>query len=158
MVKPRSIIAFLITLILFLLISLPAFAGNLQSQVENSIVCPACIDEGMTVGTCGDSTAAQVRGDIRNKISQGMTKQEIINFYLDKYGEIILAVPTKSGFNLTAWVTPFVALTLAAFIIYRALNQWVGNNKPALANSNAEITYDDEYDELLEDEIKKYFK
>ena len=40
----------------------------------------------------------------------GKSKPEVLQAMVAQYGERILAAPTKEGFNLTAWIIPFVML------------------------------------------------
>ncbi len=43
-------------------------------------------------------------------MNKGWDKDKIRDYYVNIYGEEILTAPEKSGFSLTAWVLPFVAL------------------------------------------------
>ena len=53
-----------------------------------------------------------------------MTKAQILDYYVSQYGEAILAAPTKRGFNLIAWVTPFAAIAAGGVVIYLLLQAW----------------------------------
>ena len=43
---------------------------------------------------------------------------------MDTYGETLLAAPTKKGFNLTAWVTPFLAILVGGCLVVLTLIRW----------------------------------
>jgi cytochrome c-type biogenesis protein CcmH/NrfF len=43
-------------------------------------------------------------------VAQGATEQQILDEYLDRYGERILAQPVARGFNLLAYWMPVVGL------------------------------------------------
>ena len=43
-------------------------------------------------------------------IAQGKTHQQILDFYVAQYGERVLAKPKRSGFNLTAYWVPYLAI------------------------------------------------
>ncbi len=112
---------------------------------------------GETLDKCGGSESEQIRQDIKQKLAAGQTKEQIIDYYVGIYGEEILAVPTKKGFNLTAWVIPPLAALTGIVLVYFALSGWVrnhGGRKQALHTSG---TYVDPVDEeRLKEEIRKY--
>lgn len=62
---------------------------------------------------------------IRDKIRQGMGKEQIFQFMKVNFKEVILAAPEKKGFNLTAWVTPFAVVFAGALLLYQVLGGWV---------------------------------
>jgi cytochrome c-type biogenesis protein CcmH len=87
---------------------------------------------GMMLNVCESSHAQEMRNLIKEKIEQGSSKQEIIDYFVGQYGEKILAVPSKKGFNLTAWVTPFLALLFGAVAIMFLIASWAGKKgKPS---------------------------
>jgi cytochrome c-type biogenesis protein CcmH/NrfF len=44
----------------------------------------------------------------------------VLQSFVQKYGNTVLAAPTGSGFNVVAWITPF-----AVFILATALAVWL---------------------------------
>ncbi len=76
---------------------------------------------------CGD----QLRGVIAAKIKAGWDKPRIMDFLVKNYGETLLAAPTKSGFNLTAWITPFAAVLAGGVMISLAIGEWVARRRAA---------------------------
>lgn len=72
------------------------------------------------------------------------------------FREQVLAVPTKKGFNLTAWILPFVALVAGAALIYALLRLWVLKGKEQTAAEVVPTVQDDEYRRKLEEDLKKH--
>ena len=68
--------------------------------------------------------ADRERAFIRHEIAQGKTKQQIIDDLVAQYGTAVLAEPPKSGFDLTAWLVPGIAIILAAIAIAFGLRRW----------------------------------
>jgi cytochrome c-type biogenesis protein CcmH len=93
-------------------------------DVAKEIHPPGCTDS-MTADYCTLSTAYETRNEIYELLKQGMDKEDILEFLVDKYGERILASPVKSGFHLTAWLLPGVALLLGGSIIVLFVRRWV---------------------------------
>lgn len=52
-----------------------------------------------------------------------MTEDQIIQEYVAKYGQTVLSAPPSSGFNLTAWVLPFLAFAAGGTVLFFFLKQ-----------------------------------
>ncbi len=82
----------------------------------------------MTVATCIQAMTCDVAegmmADIQTQIDAGKSKGEILDDFVSQYGESILATPRKSGFTLTAWLTPFAALIVGAAVVSWAVWAW----------------------------------
>lgn len=148
----------IITLIFMLsLILLPSQAwAALYDEIQESLICPACLDDRMTVASCNDSTAEETRQDIQQRLASGQTKDQIIEAYVAQYGETILTVPRKSGFNLVAWVIPLFAVLGGTALVYYAVTRWVRNSGDKRRKDLRKLVIDDIDEERLNDEMKKY--
>jgi len=69
-------------------------------------MAPCCF--GSTVATHHSPAADAIRDDVRALAAQGRSEQEILDQYLDRYGERILALPVAHGFNLLAYWVPAI--------------------------------------------------
>src|SRR5262249_59557506 len=65
-----------------------------------------------------------VREQIESMIGKGRSEAQIIAFYRQKYGEKILSAPTTEGFNMVAWVMPFLVVVLGGAVIVYTANRW----------------------------------
>jgi cytochrome c-type biogenesis protein CcmH/NrfF len=90
-------------------------------DVEDEVMCPIC---GTALNLSGAPQADRERAFIRRQIAAGRTKDEIKDALVAQYGEEVLAEPPKSGFDLTAWVVPALAIVLAALAIALGLRRW----------------------------------
>jgi cytochrome c-type biogenesis protein CcmH len=114
----------------------------------------------MTVDGCNHTNcpfAVPARRSIDEKISQGMGKEAIIQSFVAQYGEVVLAAPTKTGFNLTAWVLPFVAILAGAGIVRAVIKRWARPGAhPARESEGLAAAEDDiEYRARVEKELKE---
>ena len=67
-----------------------------------------------------------MRRTVREKLTEGESRDDILQFFVDRYGQDVLAVPPKSGFNLLVWLAPPIALLLgggALAMVLRAMRQ-----------------------------------
>lgn len=102
-----------------------AHGGALLKDLENALMCQ-CDDRcGKVMINCTCDTSHETRKDFAMKLESGLTVEQIIQAYVDKYGETVLSAPTKTGFNLTAWVTPFAALVAGGFGVRKVIRSWM---------------------------------
>lgn len=119
-----SIAGALIGLALLLLPAASALAADpAVDAVAQELICQCGCT--MIVKDCTCTTADQTRTLIRQKLDQGQSKDQILQYFVSQYGEKTLAAPSKSGFNLTAWILPFVGIVVAGGIIYFVISRWV---------------------------------
>lgn len=108
--------------------------------------------------TC--SLTKAFKKDLVGMMDKGWDKDKIRKYYVNIYGEEILTAPEKSGFSLTAWILPFVALGIAALAIFFVIRKWVkktGTNEPIIENDNEEDDIEREIlSSIIEEERKKY--
>lgn len=89
-------------------------------------------------------------------IDKGMERPAIVAVYRAKYGEKILSAPTTEGFNLLAWVMPFLALLVGGGFIVMVLGRWrQASPLPSRSDAKAEGGIDPRLREKLAAEVKE---
>ncbi|MFQ6616763.1 MAG: cytochrome c-type biogenesis protein CcmH [Fidelibacterota bacterium] len=123
-------------------------------QIKKSLIC--LCDCNMTVDACQGAmdcqSAENLSAEASALIGLGMGKNDVLSRLVDRYGEQILSAPTKRGFNLTAWILPFVALFLATIGIVAALGKWVKSRHGISDRSLKPV--DPEYEEKLDEVLR----
>ena len=123
-------------LALILLAALSAAALPLVAQAEEKPTVHSVASElmcqcgcALTVAACQEAMECTVASDIveeiNNQIAAGKSKGEIQSYFASVYGEKVLALPKKSGFSLTAWTTPFLAISAGAVVLSVVVWWWV---------------------------------
>jgi cytochrome c-type biogenesis protein CcmH len=156
-----KIIIFGLALLTLLLSSLPATAQyhneealqQAAREIYDLIMCPLCA--GQTIAQSNNETSAQMRDLVLKKLRQGESKEEILQYFKSRYGERIMAKPSKEGFNLILWVLPFVLVLLAAISIYFLIRRWSSRVQASPA-ANFDEDPLSEYQERLEKELKQF--
>ena len=93
----------------------PTTLEERAQSINKSLICPLC--PGETIDQANVELALQMRAVVREKLAEGWSKERILQYFVDRYDESVLAAPPKSGFNLIAWVAPPVALAGAAILL-----------------------------------------
>ena len=105
-------------------------------------------------GTMLCSVSSAMRKDAERMLASGMTADQAIKAFAADYGEGILAAPPKSGFDLTAWVLPFVVLGAGGLLVAFSIKAW----RPKAAAEGAgevEVQPDPKYLERIEKELEQ---
>jgi cytochrome c-type biogenesis protein CcmH len=127
-------------------------------DLEESLTCQCGC--GLTVHSCNHlqcPSAIPLREEIRAQMATGKDRAAILSYFADKYGEKILSAPTATGFNLLAWVTPFVLLAIAGAVIGLTIVRWSARKVPASREPPLhEPPAPSPYDKILERELKNF--
>ncbi|MBF0274531.1 MAG: cytochrome c-type biogenesis protein CcmH [Nitrospinae bacterium] len=103
-------------------------------EIEGAVMCMCPDNCGKVLINCSCKYSDEYRHTFAEQIKQGMNKKAILQSWINKYGEKGLSAPIKEGFNLTAWIVPFLALFLAGGLVFTLIRKW---NKKALNNSES---------------------
>jgi cytochrome c-type biogenesis protein CcmH len=128
-----------------------ATAADVETQVREiaqQLRCPVC--QGLSVGDSPSELAHEMRAVVREQLEQGKTRAEVLDYFVQRYGEWILLAPPKHGFNLVIWILPFVLLPIGALAVYAGSRRWV-RNRPVSPLPPAAL--DPKYAERLQHEL-----
>jgi cytochrome c-type biogenesis protein CcmH len=129
-------------LVVILALSLAAWAtaaagpSTTVQDVAEGLTCQCGC--GLTVANCNHPNcgfSVPMRGEIAGMIRKGMSRIEILDAFRHKYGEKILSAPTTQGFNLLAWIIPYVAVGAGFLLILIAVARW---QKPDATEAGSE--------------------
>ncbi len=125
--------------------------------IKNSLTC-VC-DCNMTVEACQGAMACEsadkLTAEAQQLIDQGLDKNAVLASFISRYGEQILSAPTKKGFNLTAWVTPFLLILGAGFLIIQFVRKWSRQQEKQQQRKKSSGTGNDRrYEQMLDDVLK----
>ncbi len=92
------------------------------NAIAKQLYCPVC--ENIPLDACGTTACEQWRGIIRDKLAEGWTEDQIKNYFVDQYGDRVLAEPPRSGFNWLVYIVPLVMFVGGGFMLYRGFRAW----------------------------------
>jgi len=65
-----------------------------------------------------------IREEVAGRLQAGESVESILAAFTERYGLRILAAPPASGFHLSVWILPFVALGLGGLLAVGVLRRW----------------------------------
>lgn len=126
------------------------------NAVAHQLYCPVC--ESTPLDVCPTEACRQWRDLIRQQLADGMTEDQIKQYFVDNYGARVLAEPPKQGYYWLFYLLPPVIILAGAVILFRSLKAWT---KPVATPADASHSTarsepsKDDYVSQLEEELKK---
>ena len=128
------------------------------NRVAKQLYCPVC--ENVPLDVCPTQACAQWRATIREKLQGGWSDQQIFDYFVEQYGERVLAKPSTKGLNILLWVLPPVLVVAGAVVVYtfiRGSQRHVAAVAPPAPDAPSVDPFapPDEYAVRLEQELRK---
>ena len=95
--------------------------------IDEMLMCPVCPAE--SIDQAQVPLAKQMRQRVRELLAEGATRQEVLDYFADRYGQDVLASPPKSGVNLLAWALPIAGLLAALVAVLLVLRAMKGRGR-----------------------------
>lgn len=143
-----------------LLSTTPVLADSATaSEIADELICQCGC--GMLLSNCTHAECSSrdaMTAVIGQKLDQGESKEQIIDYFVSQYGERVLSSPPKTGFNLVAWLLPFAAILAGGVVIYLSLKAWVRRGNRHQADATGEIIEeeDEAYRQQLKEELDEF--
>jgi cytochrome c-type biogenesis protein CcmH len=143
-----------LALVVALALAAPAAASEQDptlGELEAEVICPTCKT---TLDQSNAPIAERMRQFIAGRIAAGDTKSEIEQKLVDQFGPAVLARPSTSGFNLLAWVLPFVGLGLGAVVLGVLAWRWSRSRQPTPVAAGPPL--DPELERRVDEELARF--
>lgn len=94
---------------------LPDPAQEAQARaLDHALRCVVCQSE--SVASSNADWAVEARRVIREQVAAGQSHDEVVDFFVERYGEFVLMNPRTSGSNWLLWAAGPLMLLLAAAV------------------------------------------
>ncbi len=135
----------------------PALPPALEQEarhIEELVIAPCCWTQQVSVHQ--SAAADEMRMQIRAWLRDGKSEDQILDAFVARYGERILAVPRARGYKLTLFVLPVVLLVgtgllLAVLVKRMARPRALAPAAPGGSPAGADVTYEDRLADELRD-------
>ena len=127
--KILFILAFVLAASLLAVIVVSAQEGQPRVPTDNEVnaiakklYCPVCPNTPLDV--CETQACKDWRAQIRDQLASGWDEPQIINYFVQQYGERVLGEPQRKGFTSMVWVLPLIVVLLGLVIVWQVLRSW----------------------------------
>ncbi len=125
-------LAFAIALVAAGIVSAQDLDARAQA-IAATLRCPVCQNE--SVADSPAELAAQMRALIREKLAAGETGEQIVAYFVSKYGDWILLEPPRRGVLWIVWIAPAVALLVGLLVAATYVRSTVRRTAPRSTQS-----------------------
>ena len=139
--------------------------GSAQAQEDNPVTddevnrlaselyCPVC--ENVPLEVCPTKACAQWRELIREKIALGWSDEQIKEYFATQYGEQVLAVPPRRGFNWLIYVIPPLLILIGGLLVARIIRRSKKITPLPASNSDRLTTDQEELINEVEQDLRR---
>jgi cytochrome c-type biogenesis protein CcmH len=96
----------------------PAQEARARS-IGSTLRCPVC--RGLPIAESPAELARQMMGELRTQIAAGKNDDQIVDYFIARYGNSVLLSPPKSGVGLIVWLAPVLAVLLGGWGLWTFL-------------------------------------
>ena len=123
-------------------------------DIEDEVMCPIC---GTLLELAESPQAKREKVYVAKLVAAGKTKAEIKDALVAQYGPPVLALPKASGFDLSAYLVPILAIVIAVIVLAFSVARWRrdGRRSPS-EDKDAPAAPQGEDAERLEADLGRY--
>jgi cytochrome c-type biogenesis protein CcmH len=120
--------------------------------VAKKLYCPVCPNTPLDV--CETKACQDWRAQIRDQLSAGWTEEQVMGYFVEQYGERVLAEPQRKGFTSLVWFLPLIVVLIGLGIVYEVLKGWK-RQKSIPVPATPTVTISKDILEKIEREIRE---
>lgn len=90
--------------------------------IASRLRCPVC--QGESIQDSPAELSAQMKALVREQLAHGKSDGEVMDYFVQKYGQWILLEPKPEGINLLVYWLPVAFLACGAGVIVFAVRKW----------------------------------
>jgi cytochrome c-type biogenesis protein CcmH len=91
-------------------------------EVGSQLRCVVC--QNLSVADSPSEMAHQMRVIVRERLAAGDSPDQVVQYFVDKYGEWILLKPRRHGFNWLVWLAPAIAVVIGLGVFALVVRRW----------------------------------
>jgi len=99
------------------------FQNDEVFAIGEMLRCPVC--QGMPIAESPSTMAQDMMKRVREMSAEGKSRDEILDYFVARYGEWVLLEPKHRGFGLLVWVLPPLGLVIGVVLAL----MWISGRK-----------------------------
>ena len=113
----------------------PTPSDDAVNAVASQLYCPVC--ENIPLDVCSTQACVQWRELIREKLAQGWTATQVKAYFVQQYGDRVLAVPPREGINWLIYILPPVIVIAALLVVLSIIKR----RQPLPVSADEEVSH-----------------
>jgi cytochrome c-type biogenesis protein CcmH len=93
----------------------------LYEELIAEVRCLVC--QNQTIADSSAPLAADLRREIRERVTQGQSEAQIKNFLTDRYGDFVLYRPPYGGPSAILWIAPGLLLLIGMIVLWKIIRR-----------------------------------
>src|SRR5438034_8062470 len=124
-------------------------------NVASQLKCLVC--QGESVADSPATLSLQMRGVIRQQLQSGKSEQEVIQYFVSRYGDRILLSPPIQGLTLLAWLVPIALMIAGVLLVFFVLRSWQSHadKEPGETHRAESVTIDEQELAIYQRQIER---
>lgn len=117
-IRGLAILGVLVALLAVVVTGLASGAGRPADrayELEQRLRCPVC--KSVSIAESMSDTAVAMRATVEEQIDAGRSDEEIIDYFVGRYGEWVLMDPPVGGSTLALWLIPLGAAAVGVILL-----------------------------------------
>jgi cytochrome c-type biogenesis protein CcmH len=123
------------------------------NAIAKEIYCPVC--ENIPLDVCPTQVCSQWRELIREQLAMGWSDSQIRQYFVNQYGDRVLATPPARGLNWLVYILPPLAILAGTYILIRTMRNWKKPLPEIDEQMVDRVEEGDEYVARLEQELRQ---
>jgi cytochrome c-type biogenesis protein CcmH len=123
------------------------------NDIEDEVMCPIC---GTLLELADSPQAKREKVYVAKLVAAGESKAEIKDALVAQYGPSVLALPKASGFDLSAYLVPILAILIAVAVLAVSVARWRRDGKRSSSDEGTASAPQGEDAERLEADLSRY--
>ncbi len=87
--------------------------------IATKLQCPVC--DGQPITESNATIARQMKARVQQLVDDGATEDEILDFFVERYGPAVLREPRPEGIGWGVWLAPPIMAVFGLIIVYFGL-------------------------------------
>ncbi|MDF1596106.1 MAG: cytochrome c-type biogenesis protein CcmH [Acidimicrobiia bacterium] len=117
----RKIVAAVVTIGLAVVVVVGLVQGDRTDEdrarsIGSRVKCPVC--QGVAIADSPSETARAMMDVVEERIADGWSDRQIIDYFSERYTDSIVIDPPFSGNTLLVWLLPILAVVAGFFMIF----------------------------------------
>ena len=92
-------------------------AESRTERISSGLRCPVC--QGLSVADSNADAARAMHTRIAELVAQGYSEDQIVDYFVGRYGSWVRLEPPREGLNWVIWVGPVVLFVVGAAVVAR---------------------------------------